>query len=165
MEQSTANESNPPTIGEEMHNLARRLFPICRSLTGDGIRQTFSILQEIIPIETHEVPSGTQAFDWEVPPEWNIRDAYIKDESGKRIVDFAESNLHVVGYSIPFRGHLSLQQLNEHLYSIPEQPDLIPYITSYYSPRWGFCLTHKFAAASHILQAPLNSRQQPHLSR
>ncbi len=143
MKQSTSLESNAPGTGEEMYSLARRLFPICRSLTGDGVRETLSILREIIPIETHEVPSGTQAFDWEIPPEWNIRDAYIKDDTGKRVVDFAESNLHVVGYSIPFEGRLSLQELNEHLYSLPEQPDLIPYITSYYSPRWGFCLTHR----------------------
>jgi aminopeptidase-like protein len=129
--------------GVQMYRLAERLFPICRSLTRNGVRETFSILKEIIPIRTHEVPSGTKAFDWEVPPEWNINDACIKNSRGERIVDFNDSNLHVVGYSTPFEGTLSREELDKPLHSLPDQPDLIPYITSYYSRYWGFCLPHK----------------------
>jgi len=125
-----------------MYELACQLFPICRSITGDGVRQTLTEIKKIIPVHTYEVPSGSKAFDWEVPPEWNIKDAYIKDKTGKRIVDFRKSNLHVVGYSTPFNGELTLSELKDHLYTLPEQPDLIPYITSYYSRRWGFCLSH-----------------------
>lgn len=129
--------------GEAMYDLATSLFSICRSLTGRGVRETLSIIKKSIPLEICEVPSGTKAFDWEVPLEWNINDAYIKDESGRRVVDFKESNLHVVGYSVPFEGRLTRKELEKHLYSLPDQPDLIPYITSYYSRRWGFCLTHR----------------------
>jgi aminopeptidase-like protein len=119
-----------------------RLWPINRSLTGEGNRETLKIISEIIPLKIHEVPSGTQCFDWTVPPEWNTKEAWIKDEKGNTIVDFKNNNLHLLGYSEPFEGLLSFEELREHLYTLPDQPDLIPYLTSYYSRRWGFCLTH-----------------------
>ena len=118
------------------------LFPITRSLTGDGNRETLEILSKIVNFKITEVPSGTQCFDWTVPPEWNIFEAWIKDNKGNRIVDISENNLHILGYSEPFRGKLSYDELRPHLYSLPDQPELIPYLTSYYKRRWGFCLSH-----------------------
>lgn len=135
--------------GREMHRLATRLFPICRSLSGDGVRETLSILHEYIPLTIHEVPSGTKVFDWTVPPEWNIRDAYVADESGNRIIDFKKDNLHVVGYSTPIDATMSLSELESHLHSLPEQPDAIPYVTSYYKEAWGFCLSHNERTRLH----------------
>lgn len=129
--------------GDEMHALLAELFPICRSLTGDGFRASLRRIGEIIPITLNEVPTGTRVLDWTVPREWNIREAWIADASGSRIVDFKNSNLHVVHYSVPFRGRLPLAELRPHLHSLPEQPDLIPYRTSYYSESWGFCLPHR----------------------
>ncbi|MEO0075381.1 MAG: DUF4910 domain-containing protein [candidate division WOR-3 bacterium] len=119
-----------------------RLWPITRSLTGNGNRETLKILSEIIDLKITEVPSGTQCFDWNVPPEWNIKEAWIKDSKGNKIVDFSVNNLHILGYSEPFQGKLSFEELKPHLYTLPEQPELIPYLTSYYKRRWGFCLTH-----------------------
>ena len=129
--------------GQEMHDLARRLWPIHRSITGDGTRETLRILKEYLPdLRIHEVPSGTQVFDWTIPNEWNIRGAQLIGPDGNVVIDYANSNLHVVGYSIPVDEELSLEQLQEHLHSIPEQPDAIPYVTSYYNPTWGFCISH-----------------------
>lgn len=129
--------------GQEMHALCRELFPICRSLTGNGFRESLGILRRFLPdLTVHEVPSGTPCFDWKVPPEWNIRDAYIIAPDGSKICDFTVSNLHVVGYSIPVNETMTLEALQPHLYSLPEQPSAIPYVTSYYERRWGFCLTH-----------------------
>jgi len=128
--------------GEAMHQLITELYPICRSITGNGVRETLDILGRYIHLAVHEVPSGLRVFDWTVPAEWNIRDAYIKDRHGHRVVDFRKSNLHVVGYSVPIRKTMALGALKDHLFSIPEQPDRIPYRTSYYTPNWGFCLSH-----------------------
>jgi aminopeptidase-like protein len=132
----TANE-----IGIEMFRLAERLYPICRSITGDGVRETLKILQEYISLEAFEVPSGTQVFDWTVPREWNISDAYVKDSTGRRIIDFRKSNLAVVSYSQPIMKKTSLKELKRHLFTLPDHPDWIPYRTSYYQETWGLCLT------------------------
>jgi aminopeptidase-like protein len=128
---------------QEIGELIKELYPICRSITGNGIRQTLRIIQRRIPLSIHEVPSGTPVFDWTVPKEWNIRDAFIKNRHGEKVVDFAKSNLHVVSYSAPFRGRLSLQELKHHLFTLPNHPQWIPYRTSYYKESWGFCLSHE----------------------
>lgn len=130
-------------IGQSMYNLCVELFPICRSITGNGVRETLSILNSVIGGEmvVHEVPSGTQVFDWSVPKEWNIRDAWIKDSKGNKILDFKDNNLHVVGYSLPVNKKVNLEELKTIIYTQPEQPDAIPYVTSYYKERYGFCMT------------------------
>ena len=134
--------------GAEMHALASRLYPICRSLTGPGVRETLEILQEHLPdLAVHEVPSGTKCFDWKVPDEWTIRDAYVVGPGGDKVIDFQDSNLHVVGYSEPIEIEMPLAELQEHLHSLPEQADAIPYVTSYYERRWGFCLSETVRAA------------------
>jgi aminopeptidase-like protein len=129
-------------VGHDAYELMRRLFPLCRSLTGDGVRATFDTLEEEIPITRTEVPSGTRVFDWIVPAEWNLHDAYIASAEGTRIVDYRRSTLHVVSYSEPVRTTLSLDELRERLHTLPDQPDVIPYRTSYYERTWGFCLSH-----------------------
>ena len=120
-----------------------RLWPLPRSLTGSGVRATHDILAERIPLSRFEIDSGTQVFDWVVPQEWAVHEAYVEGPSGERVIDFAENNLHLVGYSAPFRGTLSLEELQPHLYSLPARPDAVPYVTSYYTPRWGFCLSQR----------------------
>jgi aminopeptidase-like protein len=134
-------------VGEEMHALMARLYPICRSITGNGVRETLRILREHIPLDVREVPSGTPVFDWTVPKEWNIKAAYLSDSRGRKVVDFKDANLHVLSYSVPVRVKLSLEKLKDHLYSAPEHPDTIPYRTSYYNENWGFCLSHNQLAA------------------
>lgn len=129
--------------GEEMYQLAVRLFPICRSITGDGVRKTLSVLKEFIPIDIVEVPSGTKVLDWEIPDEWNIREAWIKKSNGEKIVDFKNLNLHILNYSEPVQKRINLKELKEHLYTLPDYPDWVPYRTSYYSRQWGFCISHK----------------------
>lgn len=129
-------------IGEEMHRFIAELFPICRSITGDGVRETLRKVAAHVPLEIHEVPTGTQVFDWTVPKEWNIKDAYIKNLKGDRVVDFRKSNLHLMSYSVPIQAKMSLDELKSHIYTLPDRPDWIPYRTSYYQERWGFCLSH-----------------------
>jgi aminopeptidase-like protein len=127
-------------LGSDMFRFIEELFPICRSITGDGIRQTFELIGKRVPLDIHEVPTGTHVLDWTVPKEWNIRDAYVADGSGRRIVDFREHNLHVVSYSVPIDARLPLSELKERVHTLPDQPDVIPYRTSYYEQTWGFCM-------------------------
>ncbi len=135
-------ESASVLDGEGMHALARRLWPLHRSITGDGTRQTLRIIKEVLPgLIIHEIPSGTQVFDWTIPDEWSIRSASLTNPDGDVVVDYSDGNLNVMGYSIPVDVAVDLEELQEHLHSIPEQSNAIPYVTSYYNPRWGFCLT------------------------
>lgn len=131
------------SAGEAMYALVAELFPLCRSITGDGLRHTLRRLQQDVPLELVEVPSGTQVFDWTVPREWNIRDAFIANARGERVVDFRQSSLHVVNYSVPVRDRMRLSELRPFLHTLPDQPELIPYRTSYYRESWGFCLTQR----------------------
>ena len=148
--QTTARKLSRPRRIVDLRSEAARmieliceLFPVCRSITGDGLRQSLFRLGELIPLETHEVASGTQVFDWTIPKEWNIKDGYIKDAGGSRVVDFRVNNLHVVNYSGPVNGRMSFGELRPHLHSLPEHPDWIPYRTTYYEQSWGFCLSHR----------------------
>jgi aminopeptidase-like protein len=128
-------------IGGSIYALAKRLWPINRSITGNGVRETLSVLKKLLPdLEIHEVPSGVEVFDWTIPDEWNVREAWLEDPNGRRICDYSEHNLHLVGYSIPIDKVLSLEELQANLHSLPEMPEAIPYVTSYYSRRWGFCM-------------------------
>jgi aminopeptidase-like protein len=131
------------SIGQEAYELMCRLFPLCRSVTGSGVRETFDVLEDVIPLARTEIPTGTRLFDWIVPDEWNIRDAYIAAADGTRVVDFRRSSLHVVSCSEPVRVTLPLEELRERLHTLPDQPDVVPYRTSYYSRTWGFCLSHR----------------------
>jgi aminopeptidase-like protein len=133
--------AEPEQLGREMYALIEELYPICRSITGNGLRQTLAILQRLLPITCTEVSSGTPVLDWTVPREWNIRDAWIANSRGERVVDFRTCNLHVVNYSAPVRATLSLEELRRHCHTLPKQPELIPYRTSYYDESWGFCMS------------------------
>jgi aminopeptidase-like protein len=130
-------------VGPEMHRFVEELYPICRSITGNGLRETLHRIGKRIPIEIHEVPTGAEVFDWTVPKEWNIREAYIDGPRGQRIVDFRDHNLHVMGYSVPVERRMSLSELKEHVHTLPDQPDVIPYRTSYYTEAWAFCMEHR----------------------
>jgi aminopeptidase-like protein len=132
------------SVGEELYKLVAELYPICRSITGDGVRRTLEIVDhEIGGLEVHEVPTGTQVLDWTVPREWNVRDAWVGDAAGRRVIDFQASNLHLVSYSVPVRATVGLAELKEHLFTLPDHPDWVPYRTSYYAERWGFCASQR----------------------
>ena len=132
------------TVGQGLYDLATRLFPICRSITGDGFRLSLEMIREQVPeMQVFEVPTGTQVFDWTIPREWNIRGGWIRNKQGETIIDFRNSNLHVLGYSVPIHQTVSREELLEHVYTQPEQPDWIPYVTSYYKERWGFCMSER----------------------
>ena len=132
------------TVGDKIYELCEILFPICRSITGKGTKKTLEIIKTYIPdLNIKNVQSGTKCYDWKIPLEWNINDAYVKDESGKRLIDFNKSNLHVVGYSSPINAVISYSDLINHIYTLPDYPDAIPYVTSYYKEHWGFCMEHR----------------------
>jgi aminopeptidase-like protein len=133
---------DPAKVGQALHDLIAELYPLCRSITGEGVRETLRLLQKRVPLEIFEVPSGTPVFDWTVPLEWNISDAYIKNKEGVRIVDFKSSNLHLMSYSTPLQERIRLKDLRPHLFTLPDHPEWIPYRTSYYQKNWGFCLSH-----------------------
>lgn len=156
-------ERNEAPRGRQMFELIAELYPICRSITGDGVRRTLELIGRHVPLRVTEVPSGTDVLDWTVPREWNISGGYIQRLSGEKVVDFAESNLHVLSYSTPVDRRITRAELDEHLFSLPEHPDWIPYRTSYYAERWGFCLTQRQRDA---LQDPeyivrIDSRLEP----
>jgi aminopeptidase-like protein len=134
---------DPDLLGRQLYDCVAELYPICRSITGDGVRETLRRLQRHVPLTVQEVPSGTQVFDWTVPREWNVRDAYVKNSRGERVIDFRRSNLHLVSYSVPVRERMSLAQLKPHLFTLPDRPEWIPYRTSYYTESWGFCLSQR----------------------
>jgi aminopeptidase-like protein len=131
------------TAGEELYKLVAELYPICRSITGDGVRATLEIVDREIGLEVHEVPTGTQVLDWTVPREWNVRDAWVANAAGERVIDFQASNLHLVSYSVPVRATMPLAELKGHLFTLPDHPDWVPYRTSYYAERWGFCASQR----------------------
>jgi aminopeptidase-like protein len=138
---NTISIMNYKETGKEMYRLIEELYPICRSITGNGVRETLRILKKHIPLTVQEVPSGTQVFDWTVPKEWNIKNAYVRNSKGEKIIDFNKTNLHVLNYSVPVREKVSLGELKAHLYTLPEYPEWIPYRTSYYKETWGFCMS------------------------
>ena len=132
----------PAGVGDRLHGFAAEIFPICRSITGPGVRETLNHVERVIALQRTEVPTGAKVLDWTVPKEWTIRDAWIKNAAGERAVDFRKHSLHVLNYSIPVRARIPLEELKKHIFTLPDQPDLIPYRTSYYQERWGFCMTH-----------------------
>lgn len=142
MDHSETKAFSDSDAGIQIYQLIERLYPICRSITGNGVRETLSIISEIIPITVHEIPSGAKAFDWEIPNEWNINDGWIKNAKGEKIVDFKKLNLHVLNYSTPVDEKMELAELKKHLFTIPEYPELTPYRTSYHNKNWGFCMPH-----------------------
>ena len=139
---SDFHQKGIPDSGGKMYDLVEELFPICRSITGDGVRKTLEIIKKLIPIQINEVPTGTKVFDWSIPKEWNIKDAYVKNSKGDKIIDFKKSNLHILNYSTPINRKVSLNELKKHVFTLPEYPKWIPYRTSYYKENWGFCITH-----------------------
>jgi aminopeptidase-like protein len=143
-ETSSATLTAPQALGDELHSLASELFPITRSITGPGLRESLDVLERVCgPMERHRFATGERVFDWTIPREWAIRDAFIRDPDGRTVVTLADSNLHVVSYSVPVHRRLTLAELQQHLHSLPDQPDAIPYRTSYYDESWGFCLTER----------------------
>ncbi|MGC1616716.1 MAG: DUF4910 domain-containing protein, partial [Candidatus Acidiferrum sp.] len=132
-----------PDLGNRLHSFVSELYPICSSITGNGLREILRRIGQRIPLQVHEVPTGTQVFDWNVPREWNIRDAFVRNSRGEKIIDIKNSNLHLVNYSVPVRAKFSLQELKPHLHALPDRPDWIPYRTSYYHETWGFCLAQR----------------------
>jgi aminopeptidase-like protein len=152
-------------IGKDIYALAAEIFPICRSITGDGVRRTLDVLAQHVQIQRHELPTGTPVLDWTVPNEWNISDAYIKNSQGQRVVDFQRSNLHVVNYSAPVSQRMQISELKQHVFTLPDQPDLIPYRTSFYKEEWGFCMPHRqleaLEAAGGEYEVVIASRLEP----
>lgn len=150
-------------IGDEIYALAGKLYPIARSITGDGVRESLDILAEHIPLQRREVDTGTPVFDWTVPNEWHIEDAYILTPAGEKIADFKSHNLHVLNYSAPVDKTLNLTELKQHIFTLPDQPDLIPYRTSYYAQNWGFCMSHNQldALEEGEYRAVIKSRLEP----
>jgi aminopeptidase-like protein len=132
-----------PEVGPILHGLAAELYPICRSITGAGVRETLARLRRKVDLRITETPSGTSVFDWTIPREWTIRDAYVKNVGGERVIDFRQNNLHIVGYSTPVHAWMPLGELKEHIFTLPQQPGVIPYRTSYYAESWGFCMAHE----------------------
>lgn len=148
--------------GQSIYELAARLYPICRSLGGDGVRETLAIIAEYLALDLHYLPSGTELFDWKAPQEWDIREAYIKAADGRKIVDFARHNLHVVNFSAPVREHISFAELRQHIHTLPEQPDLIAYRTCYHAEDWGFCMSHNdfLSMKDEIYEVVINSERK-----
>jgi aminopeptidase-like protein len=131
------------TAGQDLFAMVAKLYPICRSITGNGVRATLQVVGREFDLEVHEIPTGTEVLDWTVPREWNVRDAWVAGPDGKRVIDFADSNLHLMSYSVPVRATMALQELRDHLYTLPDQPEWVPYRTSYYTERWGFCASQR----------------------
>ena len=147
MDVKASSPAGATSAGRSLYEFAARLYPICRSITGAGVRETLALIRARVPLVVHEVPSGTRVFDWEIPPEWNVEDAAVIDAGGRRVVDFQAHNLHLVGYSEPVQTSLSLEELSARLHVLPEHPDWIPYRTSYYHRSWGFCMRARDRAA------------------
>jgi aminopeptidase-like protein len=131
------------TVGDELHQLVTELYPICRSITGDGVRRTLEVVGRQLELQVHEVPTGTQVLDWTVPREWNVRDAWVAGPDGRRVIELADSNLHLMSYSVPIQATVPLAELRQHLFTLPDHPDWVPYRTSYYAERWGFCASQR----------------------